>query len=410
MRTSGRGLRLGALVFAALAVSAGVGLATGAVESVVSADGTMQGCYAKANGQLRLVTTAADCRPSELAVSWNQTGSAGAPGPQGPIGPAGPQGERGERGAQGVPGAQGIQGEQGDPGAPGEPGEQGPKGDQGDRGPAGPAGLAGSTGDLASLDGAACSFGDVSGFYEVDLGPNNVVEISCTPPAVASPETCNGVDDDLDGAVDEDNPGGGPVFNGNLVCSNGALSVVCSAGFANVDGNAATGCEINLMTNPNHCGAVGVATQVPHATAVCQAGTVVIVSCQSGWFDFNGVSGDGCEVADTVGGPTLAQSENLGVLNLGATVIRTGLRTPGGSDWFVVSFPCNPDTGTHCTGTPRIRSTLPINVQTGLASSPTILATGSTDYTFPFTPGQNATLYIQVPAGSAAFYTLTISR
>jgi hypothetical protein len=76
----------------------------------------------------------------------------------------------------------------------------------------------------------------------------------------------------------------------------------------------------------------------------------------------------------------------------------------------MVTFPCNPDTGTHCTGTPRIRSSLPVNIQTGSLASPTTLATGSTDYTFAFTPGQSATLFIEVPAGAAATYTLTVSR
>src|SRR4051794_34341723 len=182
MGTSGGGLRLGALVIAVLAVTAGVALATDAVESVVGADGTMQGCYAKANGQLRLVSSAVECRPSELAVSWSHTGPQGDAGAQGPQGPAGPQGGRGAQGVagpQGVQGEKGIQGEKGDIGAPGDrgaqglKGDQGPKGDQGDRGPAGPAG---ATGDLASLDGETCTFGNVTGVYDVALNPNNGVQ------------------------------------------------------------------------------------------------------------------------------------------------------------------------------------------------------------------------------------------
>ena len=40
-------------------------------------------CYQKINGQLRIVSDASKCRPSELAISWNMVG------PQGPQGPSG---------------------------------------------------------------------------------------------------------------------------------------------------------------------------------------------------------------------------------------------------------------------------------------------------------------------------------
>jgi hypothetical protein len=51
-------------------------------------------CMKTMNGQLRIVSgTAAQCLPSETAISWN------AVGPQGPQGPAGPQGPQGPSGA-----------------------------------------------------------------------------------------------------------------------------------------------------------------------------------------------------------------------------------------------------------------------------------------------------------------------
>jgi hypothetical protein len=52
---------------------------------------TIQGCYQKNNGQLRIVSTGNACRPSEISISLNTTG------PQGPAGPAGPQGPPGEQ-------------------------------------------------------------------------------------------------------------------------------------------------------------------------------------------------------------------------------------------------------------------------------------------------------------------------
>ncbi len=64
----------------------------------------VQACIQKNTGLTRIVTSASDCGPSEVAVSWNGTGPQGPkgdsgvkgdPGPQGPVGPAGPQGPAG---------------------------------------------------------------------------------------------------------------------------------------------------------------------------------------------------------------------------------------------------------------------------------------------------------------------------
>ncbi len=76
-------------------------------------------CANKQTGAVRIVATAANCKVTETAVSWNQTGPTG---PQGPQGGAGPQGPKGTQGAQGVQGS------------------QGPAGPQGPQGPQGPAG------------------------------------------------------------------------------------------------------------------------------------------------------------------------------------------------------------------------------------------------------------------------------
>jgi hypothetical protein len=60
------------------------------------------GCYQKVNGQLRIVTSASQCRPSEIAISWNITGPQGPAGPEGPTGPQGPVGPEGPQGPDGV--------------------------------------------------------------------------------------------------------------------------------------------------------------------------------------------------------------------------------------------------------------------------------------------------------------------
>ena len=100
---------LGAVVAAALAG----GIAWAAIPGP---GGVIQGCYKQNGGQLRVVDAAGDCGPSELAVSWSQTGPSG---PQGEFGPSGPQGGTGPSGPSGADGA---------PGDPGPTGSSGPSG------------------------------------------------------------------------------------------------------------------------------------------------------------------------------------------------------------------------------------------------------------------------------------------
>jgi hypothetical protein len=79
------------------------------------AKNVINGCYQKNNGQLRIVKTADECRPSELFIQWNEVGPAGPkgpPGPQGAQGPAGPTGRQGPAGPSGgVPSGYSILGE-----------------------------------------------------------------------------------------------------------------------------------------------------------------------------------------------------------------------------------------------------------------------------------------------------------
>ena len=75
-------------------------------------------CVKKANGQMRLVASSADCNSSERAVSWAVRGPEG---PQGVPGPQGLPGPQGDPGPQGVPGPQGDVGPEGAQGIPGVP-------------------------------------------------------------------------------------------------------------------------------------------------------------------------------------------------------------------------------------------------------------------------------------------------
>jgi len=88
---------IGALVATVLA--SGVALATNP-----SSAGTIQACYAKFGGQLRVINPAnhEHCRNGwEVPLSWSEFGAKGDPGPQGPPGPPGPKGDKGDSGGSG---------------------------------------------------------------------------------------------------------------------------------------------------------------------------------------------------------------------------------------------------------------------------------------------------------------------
>ena len=86
-----------------------------------------------------------------------------------------------------------------------------------------------------------------------------------TPINPPSPEACNALDDDQDGLIDEGL--GYDVPNGVVVCAGGVETVVCNSGFADTGGAPSTGCEVNVMTDPANCGALGNGVPtVPNAT------------------------------------------------------------------------------------------------------------------------------------------------
>ncbi|MBI5535713.1 MAG: hypothetical protein HY898_23480 [Deltaproteobacteria bacterium] len=83
-------------------------------------------------------------------------------------------------------------------------------------------------------------------------------------------------------------------------CSAGTCTIVsCNAGYADCDGDAATGCEANTLADPMHCGSCGTVCPAQGATAVCNAGVCGVSNCPQGKADCDGVSGNGCEVDTT---------------------------------------------------------------------------------------------------------------
>jgi hypothetical protein len=118
--------------------------------SVPDASGVIHGCYqsqadrssSPMSGHSRIVRSPTECRATELAIEWNQTGPQGPKGDGGPVGPAGAAGAPGPTGAEGAVGPTGLTG----PAGPiGPEGPQGPAGIPGPTGPQGPPGPGGGS-------------------------------------------------------------------------------------------------------------------------------------------------------------------------------------------------------------------------------------------------------------------------
>ncbi|HEU5212419.1 MAG TPA: hypothetical protein VFU10_06580 [Gaiellaceae bacterium] len=179
-----RWLLVGTIVGAAVAGGA-------ALAAIPDSSGVINGCYQKNVGNLRVIDPSAgdSCRPSEIAISWSQTGPQGPPGPkgdtgatgpQGPVGPQGPKGDTGATGATGPQGPVGPQGPKGDTGATGATGPQGPVGPQGPKGDTGPQGPPGTVANQTCPAGAF-----VTGFNAA----GNIVCSNVAPPPSCSPTT-----------------------------------------------------------------------------------------------------------------------------------------------------------------------------------------------------------------------------
>ena len=164
---------LGVAALAAIGVTAGIALA-----AIPVADGTIQGCYKKGNGQLRVVESSADCHRSEVAISWSQKGQKGDPGAAGAPGSPGTPGTNGVNGKDGLPGKDGVDGKDGLPGKDGTNGTDGVDGKDGKdglpgiQGPPGPSGadptadafvnqFGTNTGNATAANGETCTLGEI---------------------------------------------------------------------------------------------------------------------------------------------------------------------------------------------------------------------------------------------------------
>jgi hypothetical protein len=84
--------------------------------------------------------------------------------------------------------------------------------------------------------------------------------------------------------------------NAGASCAMGACAMgACDAGFADCNGAAADGCEVDTRTNPSSCGGCGRACSFANATPLCAAGVCALGACNAGFANCDGNPANGCE-------------------------------------------------------------------------------------------------------------------
>jgi hypothetical protein len=85
--------------------------------------------------------------------------------------------------------------------------------------------------------------------------------------------------------------------NGTPGCTGGACTIVtCNSGFKDCDMQVPDGCEVNTLTSTTNCGMCGTICSTPNATPACNNGTCAIGTCNAGFKDCNTMVADGCEI------------------------------------------------------------------------------------------------------------------
>ncbi|MCA9674357.1 MAG: hypothetical protein KC464_04870, partial [Myxococcales bacterium] len=162
----------------------------------------------------------------------------------------------------------------------------------------------------ATCDAGACAIDACDPNFWDDNGlPGDGCEYGCVL-TNGGVETCDGQDNDCDGVIDDGNPGANQVCGtttgacdtGLTSCSNGAIVCVGDTGPTsetcnNVDDDCDSGVDegYDKLNDPRYCNNCA-GCSLDHAIAGCSAGSCTVLACLSGWFDGNGLPGDGCEL------------------------------------------------------------------------------------------------------------------
>jgi len=111
--------------------------------------------------------------------------------------------------------------------------------------------------------------------------------------------------------------------------------ITCQSGYADCDNVNANGCETNVYSDVDNCGACGNICSLPNAQEACVGGNCVISSCDFGFVDCDGWSTNGCEVNLNDGGGTCATAEDIGGVCGDENICRTGPSRSGrGEKWY----------------------------------------------------------------------------
>ncbi|MFO0610451.1 MAG: hypothetical protein U0324_45240 [Polyangiales bacterium] len=83
--------------------------------------------------------------------------------------------------------------------------------------------------------------------------------------------------------------------NAAPACEARACTARCNAGFADCNGTAGDGCEVDTRVTVTSCGACGRACAVPNGTAGCAGGACAVAGCNDGFGNCDGDASNGCE-------------------------------------------------------------------------------------------------------------------
>jgi hypothetical protein len=136
-----------------------------------------------------------------------------------------------------------------------------------------------STNGTATCAGGSCGITCTAGFASCDAVVTNGCEVNVN----TDPLHCGGCPTACDST------------NGTPSCTGGTCGITCSAGFADCDASAANGCEVNVNTDPLHCGGCPAACDSTNGTPSCTGGTCGI-TCSAGYGDCDSNVANGCEV------------------------------------------------------------------------------------------------------------------
>jgi alpha-tubulin suppressor-like RCC1 family protein len=83
---------------------------------------------------------------------------------------------------------------------------------------------------------------------------------------------------------------------GGRLCRGGVCVIACMATGCPAGQTCCTGGCVDTQSNVEHCGACGNTCVAPNGTPVCRAGTCAVGTCDEGFADCDGAASNGCEV------------------------------------------------------------------------------------------------------------------